>query len=112
MEYAGDGAAHAAPVAYEGVGVHAEGCGGGGASVGLGLASLGLGLGLSASGVPQTSSASAEAEMALVGEGEQQLVPDARANSTPVAPAAGASGACVSFARFTASSTPSICPAG
>ena len=117
MEHGGDGAAHAAPVASEGVGVHGEGC----------------------SSVPQTSSASAGAEMALVGEGEQQLLQqllqDARTNSTPAAPAAGAcralgllallvvvagivvdgctnstpapdaaaaSGACVSFTRFTA----------
>ena len=89
-EYAGAGAAHAAPFASEGVGVYGEGFGGA-ASVGF--------TGLSVSGVPQTSSASAEAEMALVGEGEQQVVQDARANSTPAAPA---SGACVSFTRFTA----------
>jgi hypothetical protein len=114
MEYEGDGAAHAAPVAAEGVGVYGEGCGGGGASIGLGLASLGLGL--SVSGVPQTSSTSAEGEMALVGEGQQQLVPDARANSTPAAAAAGASGVCVSFTHFTAAlcanSTPAAPAAG
>jgi len=80
MEYEGDGAAHAAPVASEGVGVYGEGCGGG-ASVGF--------TGLSVLGVPQTSSVSAEAQMALVGEGEQQLVQGTRANSTPAAPAAG-----------------------
>ena len=89
MENEGAGAAHAAPFASEGVGVHGEGCGGG-ASVGF--------TGLSVSGIPQTSSASAEAEMALVGESEEQVVKDSRANSTPAAPAAGA---CVRFAFVT-----------
>ena len=102
MEYEGDGAAHAAPVASEGVGGYGEGCGGG-ASVGF--------TGLSVLGVPQTSSVSAEAQMALVGEGEQQLVQGARANSTPAAAASGASGACVSFTHFTAALCANSTPA-